>query len=281
MKRAGEVSSRAHREVMKKTRPGMREYEVQAVFEAACLREGLRLLAYPSIVAAGPNAAVLHYHRNDALLGKDDLLLLDAGGEERGYAADITRTFPASGKFNRRQRDVYQIVLETQKACIERARPGIISAELHVFSMEKIAEGLKSIGLLKGDSSGLVESGAVRMFYPHGLTHMLGLDVHDVTGGLRRVIPNPMKVHVRFVARLEPGFVITMEPGIYFIPALINDPANRRRFRNSVNFSRVEKFLDFGGVRIEDDIVIRPQGTPENLTSAPKEIADVEEACGR
>ncbi len=281
MRRASEVSGVAHRAVMAAARPGMKEYELQAVFEAECLKAGLKHLAYPSIVAAGVNGAVLHYRHNTATLRDGELLLIDAGAEHKGYAADITRTYPANGKFTARQRDVYQIVLETQKACIAAARVGVVSADLHVRSMRLIAEGLKSLGLLRGETDGLVEGGAVRMFYPHGLTHMLGLDVHDVTGGKKRVMPNPTKVPVRFVAKLEPGFVITMEPGVYFIEALIKDAALRRKHKGSIDFTKAESFLDFGGVRIEDDIVVQADGPALNLTDVPKEIADVEAACAR
>ena len=281
MKRASEISGSAHRAVMKGTRPGMREYEIQALFESECLRSGLKHLAYPSIVAAGTNGAVLHYHANNAVLKDGEMLLIDAGAEHKGYAADITRTFPANGKFTQRQKDVYSIVLETQKRCIEAALPGIVSAELHVRSMTLIAEGLKSLGILRGDTWGLVEGGAVRLFYPHGLTHTLGLDVHDTLGGKKRVMPNPTKVPVRFVAKLEPGFVITMEPGIYFIAALLNDPELRRKHKDSVDFAKAERFLDFGGVRIEDDVVVREDGPAMNLTEVPKEIKDVEAACER
>ncbi|MFI5347890.1 MAG: aminopeptidase P family protein [Elusimicrobiota bacterium] len=281
MKNANRVSGAAHRAVMAGTRPGMKEYQVQAIFDAACMNAGLKHLAYPSIVAAGANGAVLHYRRNDATLKSGDLLLIDAGAEDRGYAADITRVFPVNGKFTRRQRDVYAVVLAAQKSCIDRARAGIVSADLHVHSMRVIAEGLKSLGFLRGETDGLVEGGAVRLFYPHGLTHMLGLDVHDVTGGKRRAMPNPTKVPVRFVAKLEPGFVITMEPGVYFIDALLKDPALRRKHRSSVDFAKAEKFLDFGGVRIEDDVLITADGPPRNLTNVPKEIDDVEAACAR
>jgi Xaa-Pro dipeptidase len=281
MRRANAVSGMAHRAVMAAARAGMTEYQVQAVFEAACLQAGLKHLAYPSIVAAGDKSAVLHYRRNDAVLRSGDLLLIDAGAEIKGYAADITRTFPVNGRFTRRQKDVYEIVLATQKACIERARPGIVSAELHVHSMRVIAEGLKSLGLLHGSIDALVEGGAVRLFYPHGLTHMLGLDVHDVTGGKRRVMPNPTKVPVRFVAKLEPGFVITMEPGVYFIEALIRDKALRRKHRGEVDFAKAESYLGFGGIRIEDDIVVTESGPALNLTDVPKEIAEVEAACGQ
>lgn len=280
MRKANEVSGAAHRQVMRQVRPGWREYQAQAVFESECQKAGLKHLAYPSIVAAGRNGAVLHYHRNDALLEDGQMLLIDAGAEHRGYAADITRSFPVSGRFTRRQRDIYEVVLAAQKSCIEKARPGIVSADLHLHSMTVLAEGLKSLGLLKGDTGGLVEGGAVRLFYPHGLTHMLGLDVHDVTGGRRRRMPNPTKVPVRFVARLEPGFIITIEPGLYFIDALLKDPALRRKHRSSVDFAKAETFLDFGGVRIEDDIVIQ-DGPALNLTDVPKEVSDVEAACAR
>lgn len=281
MKEANRVSGAAHRAVMAAARPGLKEYQVQAIFDAACLNAGMKHLAYPSIVATGANGAVLHYRRNDATLKSGDLLLIDAGAENRGYAADITRTFPVNGRFTRRQRDVYQVVLAAQKSCIERARPGIVSADLHVHSMRVIAEGLKSLGLLRGETDGLIDGGAVRLFYPHGLTHMLGLDVHDVTGGRRRKMPNPTKVPVRFVAKLEPGFVITMEPGVYFIDALLKDPELRRKHKASVDFAKAETFLDFGGVRIEDDVLIREGAPPLNLTAVPKEIADVEAACAR
>lgn len=281
MREANRVSGAAHAACMRAARPGMRENEVQAIFDAECLKAGLKHLAYPSIVATGANGAVLHYRHNNAELKDGDMLLIDAGAELRGYAADITRTFPVNGRFTRRQRDVYSVVLAAQKSCIDRARTGVVSADLHVHSMRVIGEGLKSLGLLRGDVDGLVESGAIRLFYPHGLTHMLGLDVHDVTGGKRRKMPNPTKVPVRFVAKLEPGFVITMEPGVYFIEALLNDPELRRKHKGSVDFAKAETFLDFGGVRIEDDVVIQAEGPALNLTSVPKEIADVEAACAR
>jgi len=281
IRRASMITGGAHLAVMRSLRPGQYEYEAQAVFEAHCRAAGLKHLAFPTIAAGGVNAAVLHYHGNDARLRAGDLLLLDAGAECRGYAADITRTMPVSGRFASRQRDIYSIVLETQKACIERARPGVVSADLHIFSMTRIAEGLKSLHLLRGDTTGLVENGAVRLFYPHGLSHMMGLDVHDVAGGRKRRMRNPYKITIRFVAKLEPGFVVTVEPGIYFIGALLEDPENLRKHKTSVDFARARKYLDFGGVRIEDDILIRAHGPALNLTDVPKEIKDVEAACRR
>ncbi len=280
LQKANDVSGQAHIQVMRRAKPGQYEYQIQSVFESECLNAGLNLLGYPTIVAAGKNAAVLHYNKNTAEIKSGELVLIDAGAECGGYSADITRTFPANGKFTSQQRDIYSIVLETQKRSIERSVTGAISADLHVGSMRLIAEGLKSLGLLKGDVEGLVESGAVRVFYPHGLTHMLGLDVHDVTGGKKRHIPNPTKIPVRFVAKLEPGFVITMEPGIYFIKFLLESPKIKEKYRGQIDFEKASRFLNFGGVRIEDDIVIQPHGPPLNLTHVPKEIKDIEEICG-
>ena len=280
IRRASGASGRAHRAAMASVRPGQFEYEAQAVFQAQCRKAGMPLLAFQTIAASGPNSAVLHYHRNDRCMKAGDLLLLDSGAECRGYAADITRTFPVSGRFTGRQKDVYSIVLQAQKECIAMARPGLISAELHRRSMLVIAEGLKSLRILRGDTDGLVDNGAVRLFYPHGLSHMMGLDVHDSPGGKKRMLRNPFKFKLRFVAKLESGFVISVEPGLYFIPALLDDPANRRQHKASVDFSRAERFYDFGGVRIEDDIVITEKGALD-ITDVPKEIRDVEAACGR
>ncbi|MFH2202043.1 MAG: aminopeptidase P family protein [Elusimicrobiota bacterium] len=277
IRQASKISSRAHTAAMRAARPGMREYEVQAVFESECRRAGLRHQAYPSIVAAGTNSAVLHYVRNDAALKSGDLLLIDAGAEARGYAADITRTFPVSRRFTRRQRDIYSIVLETQKACIGKARAGVTSAELHLHSAKLIAQGLRDLKLMRGNADGLVESGAVRLFYPHGLGHMLGLDVHDPDGGRKRKISIPANLPLRFASRLEPGFVMTVEPGIYFMRALLGDPKRRRKFRTSIDFARADSYLNFGGIRIEDNIVIRRGAAPHNLTAAAKEIAAIEE----
>lgn len=276
LQRASDVSRNAHLAVMRAAKPGVREFELQAEFERVCMKSGLKHQGYPPIVAAGVNGAVLHYHHNNSVLKNGDMLLIDAAAECGGYAADITRTYPINGRFSRRQKDIYSIVLEAQKRCIERSRPGVLSGDLHILSMRIIAEGLKSLGLLRGTIDELVLSGAVRLFYPHGLTHTLGLDVHDTMGGKARQIPTPKHIRLRFNARLEPGFVITMEPGIYFNDALINDKERRAKLRKLVDFPKVERFLDFGGVRIEDDIVIQRSGPPLNLTTVPKEIKELE-----
>ncbi len=274
---ANDMSARGHVAAMKAARPGMHEFEVQAVLEKEFRSSGLRHEGYPSIVASGINSGVLHYQTNNRLMKDGDLLLIDAGGEYRGYTADITRTFPVGKKFTRKQRDIYEIVLAAQKQCISKAVAGLASAELHLHSLHVLGSGLKDLGLLKGDLDGLVESGAVGVFYPHGLSHMLGLDVHDVSGGEKRKLKWKGRPLLRFNARLEPGFVITVEPGLYFIEALIRSPERRRKYKGSVNFALAEKYIGFGGIRIEDDVVVRPSGPPLDLTTVPKEVSDIEE----
>ena len=275
---ANKATAAGHVAAMKAARPGMFEYEVQAELEREFLRAGAFHVGYGSIVAGGASSGVLHYHHNNRKLRKGDLLLIDAGAELRGYTADVTRTFPVSGKFTARQRDIYELVLAVQKHCIDRARPGITSLDLHKESERVSAEGLRDLGFLRGSTDELVENEVVRAFYPHGLSHMLGLDVHDVTGGKKRRIPVRRNGKLRYHARLEPGFVITMEPGLYFIPALLDDPAVRRKHKGRINFEKAERYYNFGGVRIEDDILVTA-GKPKNLTVAPKSVADVESIC--
>jgi Xaa-Pro aminopeptidase len=266
---------------MRTARAGQYEYQVQAELERHFRSEGCPQLGYGSIVAGGRNAAVLHYFDNASRIEAGALLLIDAGAEYQGYTADVTRTFPVEGRFDPRQRDVYEAVLRAQEACIDAARAGVVSMELQVLAEKRLAEGLRDLGLLKGSPDELVESEAVRVFFPHGIGHALGLDVHDVQGGRRRRLRAQRKVKLRFRARLEPGFAITVEPGLYFIGALLHDPELRRKHRGRVDFKRAETFLDLGGVRIEDDVVVQAEGPPLNLTQVPKHVADVEAACAR
>ena len=279
LRRASAATAAGHLAAMRAARPGLFEYQVQAEMEREFQRHGCPQLGYQSIVAAGRNGAVLHYHHNRARLARGDLLLIDAGAEYRGYTADVTRTFPVSGRFTRRQRDVYEAVLAAQERCIDAARAGRTSIELQLLAERVVAEGLRDLGLLKGSADELVETQAVRLFFPHGIGHTLGLDVHDTQGGRKRRLPIGRVGRLRFRARLEPGFVITIEPGVYFIAALLHDREKRRTHRGRVDFDLAERFLDFGGVRIEDDVVVRAAGPPENLTQVPKTVAGIEAAC--
>ncbi len=281
LEKASAATAAGHLAAMRAARPGMWEYQVQAQMEAVFRSHGCPETGYDSIVATGRNGAVLHYHQNHDRLKAGDLMLIDAAAEARGYSADVTRAFPVSGRFSARQRAVYEVVLRAQLACLDLARAGVTSMDLQRRSEEVLAEGLKELGLLKGSTAELVDTQAVRVFYPHGIGHTLGLDVHDVQGGRKRRLPRRRSGRLRFRARLEPGFVITIEPGLYFMPVLLHDGELHRQHRGRVAFDRAEKFLAVGGVRIEDDVVVRKDAPPRNLTAVPKTVAEVEAACAR
>jgi Xaa-Pro aminopeptidase len=252
MRRAGAISSAAHARAMRTARPGWFEYEVEAELVHEFLREGAQAVAYPSIVASGPNACVLHYRENDRQMRDGDLLLIDAGCEYRGYASDITRTFPVNGRFAGAQRDIYELVLDAQLACLAAVNPGAAFKDYHEVAERVIAQGLVDLKLIEGPLDAALESGSYKRFYMHRAGHWLGMDVHDA--GLYQVRGESMK--------LEPGMVLTVEPGCY-IRAADDIPAA---------FHHI-------GVRIEDDVLVTADGH-ENLTAAtPKSVADVEAAC--
>jgi Xaa-Pro aminopeptidase len=249
LRRACEVSARAHVRAMRATRPGGWEWQVAAEihheFEQNAMEPG-----YGSIVGGGDNACILHYKENEMQLRDGDLLLIDAGGEYRGYTADITRTFPVSGKYSGAQKEVYEVVLAAQLAAIEELRPGNSSARPHEVATRVLTEGLVALGLLQGDPQELIDSGRHRQFYMHGTGHWLGMDVHDVGRYKLDGQPRPF----------AEGMVMTVEPGLYIAPDTTGvDP----------------RFLGIG-IRIEDDVLVGEQG-PEVLTgAAPKQIAAVE-----
>ncbi|HEY1459415.1 MAG TPA: aminopeptidase P N-terminal domain-containing protein [Casimicrobiaceae bacterium] len=254
LRRAAEISGRAHRRAMERTRPGWFEYQVEAELAHEFLRSGAQAVAYPSIVASGPNACVLHYRDNNRQTQPSDLMLIDAGCEFDGYASDITRTYPVGGKFSGPQRAIYELVLQAQLACIDAVKPGRAFRDYHEVAERVLAQGLIDLGLCEGSLDGVLESGTYKQFYMHRAGHWLGLDVHDV--GLYR-INGESRV-------LEPGMMLTVEPGCYIRPG------------DSVP----ETFWDIG-VRIEDDVLVTTDGN-DNLTGAtPKTVADVEAACAR
>ncbi|CDM66989.1 Xaa-Pro aminopeptidase [Pyrinomonas methylaliphatogenes] len=253
IQRAAEITAEAHREAMTKARPGMREYEIEALIEYIFRRRGATA-AYNSIIGSGANATILHYSINDAVLREGDLLLIDAGAEYQGYAADITRTFPVSGRFSKEQRDIYEVVLETQKECIEMVRPGVTIDELHNRSVEILTEGMIRLGLLAGDASQLIKEEVYKRFYMHRLGHYLGLDVHDV--GLYYVDGQSR--------RLEAGMVITIEPGLY----VAREAEAPERYRGI-------------GVRIEDDVLVTTEGHRVLTSGVPKEIEELEDLIAR
>jgi Xaa-Pro aminopeptidase len=255
MQRAADIAAEGHIEAMRQARPGMKEYEIEALVEYIFRKRGASGPAYNSIVGGGANATVLHYINNDATLRDGDLLLIDAGAEYRGYASDITRTFPINGRFTQAQRDIYDLVLSTQIACTERVRPGQSVDELKNYSIELLTEGMMRLGLLKGEPKELIKEEKYKQFYMHGLGHFLGLDVHDVG-----------RYHIKDEARrLEPGMVMTVEPGLYIAPDTKDIP---------------EKYLGIG-VRIEDDVLVTKDGNRILSSKAPKQAEEIEELMAR
>jgi len=249
MQQAANISSAAHIRAMQATRPGRFEYQVQAELECEFRLGGSEWPAYPSIVAGGENACILHYTENNCELKDGDLLLIDAGAEYDCYAADITRTFPVNGRFSDAQRAVYEVVLKAQKAAIDAVQPERPMIDYHSAAVEVLTDGMIDIGLLKGERNELIETKAYNRFYMHRTGHWLGMDVHDV-GDYK--IDDDWRL-------LEAGMVLTVEPGMYISAAEDID----------------EKWHNIG-IRIEDDVLVTRKGH-ENLTAkAPKEIDDIE-----
>ncbi|MDQ6826729.1 MAG: aminopeptidase P N-terminal domain-containing protein [Candidatus Eremiobacteraeota bacterium] len=255
MRRAGEITQRGHMAGMRATRPGLTEYELEAAIEFQYFRNGAQDVAYPSIVAGGDNATILHYNTNRDTLRDGELVLVDSGAELDLYAADVTRTWPVNGKFSAEQRAIYEIVLAAQKAGIERVRPGNAYWDYHETAVRIIVEGLLELRLLRGSADENISSERYRDYYMHNTGHWIGLDVHDV-GRYKDSTTDAYR-------SLEPGMVMTVEPGIYVHRDLNCD----------------ERFKGIG-IRIEDDVHCTPGG-PDNLTHGiPKEIAELEAIVG-
>lgn len=255
MQRAADIAAEAHVEAMKTVRPGMKEYEIEALIEQIFRRHGAAGPSYTSIIGGGANATVLHYISNNDELRDGELLLVDAGAEYKGYASDITRTFPINGKYSKAQREIYDLVLKTQMSCVEMVRPGVTHDELKSHSIEMLTEGMVRLGLLKGTPKELIKEEKYKQFYMHGLGHMLGIDVHDVG---RYYFDKQSRA-------LEPGVVMTVEPGLYIAPETKDIP---------------EQYLGIG-VRIEDDVLCTANG-PRVLTSkVPKQPEEIEALMAR
>lgn len=250
LQEAADVSSKAHIRAMQQCKPGKFEYQIEAELIHEFYSGGLRNCAYPSIVAGGKNACILHYTENKDKLRKGDLLLIDAGAECDHYASDITRTFPVSGKFSTAQKKLYQLVLDAQLAAIEKIQPGLPWNMAHDIAVEMLTAGLIELGLLQGEVSDNIENEAYKQFFMHRIGHWLGMDVHDV---------GDYKVAEQW-RLLEPGMVLTVEPGLY-IPA---------------DCQSVEVQWRGIGIRIEDDVLVTQSGPKVLTEKTPKTIADIE-----
>jgi Xaa-Pro aminopeptidase len=253
MQTAATIAAEAHILAMKKVKPGMNEGQVEAMMEAFMRDKGASGVAYNSIIGGGANATILHYVENNMPLRDGDLILIDAGAEYKGYASDITRTFPVNGKFTPAQREVYDVVLEVQKKCIDYTVSGNRWAERQKYSIELLTEGMLKLGLLKGKATDLIKNKAYLKYYMHGVGHYLGLDVHDAG---RYYVDQ----HAKESKPFAPGMVLTVEPGLYIPP---NDKEAPAKYRGI-------------GIRIEDDVLVTEDGN-RNLTSkVPKEAEEIE-----
>ncbi len=287
MERALTITGRMHVAAMKAARPGIREAQLAGIISGIAQGAGGQL-AYPAIVTVNGQTLHNHYHGNQLETGR--LVLGDFGAEtSRHYAGDITRTFPVDGAFTERQKAVYEIVLQAQLGAIEALKPGVPYLDIHLLSARIIAEGLQQLGLMKGAVEDAVNEGAHALFFPHGLGHMIGLDVHDMedlgedlvgyTEGQPRSKQFGLR-SLRLARPLESGFVLTVEPGIYFIPELIGQWQTEGRHADFIDYDKVNAFLDFSGVRIEDNVLITEEGYRVLGPPIPKSIEEVEAACG-
>jgi Xaa-Pro aminopeptidase len=244
------IAAEAHRAAMASARPGAFEYEIEALLDYTFRRHGAAGPAYPSIVASGPNATILHYVENSRQMLDGDLLLIDAGAEYDGYCADVTRTFPVGRRFSEPQRQLYDLVLAAQTAAIGAVRPGVPFDAPHQRAKEVLIDGLIALGILNGTRDQAIESGAYRPFFMHRTSHWLGMDVHDV--GVYRIGEGARP--------LAPGIVLTIEPGLYITP----------------DCETVEPAWRGIGIRIEDDVLVTPAGARVLSAAVPKGIADIE-----
>lgn len=287
------VTREAHLAAMRHSKPGVREQFLAGQVEGAFVRGGCTA-AYSTILSV--RGEVLHNHDHRNVLQAGDIVLLDAGAEslDTGYCNDVTRDWPVGGAFSPEGRDVYDLVLAAEQDAISAVKPGVRYRDLHLRACRLMADGLARLGLLRGNADALVESGAHAVFFPHGLGHQLGLDVHDLEAfGDRIHYPNGRTrspqfgtQYLRMDLDLAPGMVFTIEPGLYFVPQIIRNAEFRAKFGGQVNWSLAEKFLSmnggrgFGGIRIEDDVVCTSGGSEVLTAEIPRTRAEIEALAG-
>lgn len=283
IEKAVDVAYIMHTTAMKMGFAGNFERELAGAIEGIALSHG-GPVSFPIILSMDGQTLHNHDHSNELVDGR--MVVTDAGAEtSMGYASDITRTFPVGGKFSGRQRDIYEIVLKANMEAIRNTRPGTRNLDLHLGAARTIAEGLKGLGILKGNTDDIVAAGAHALFFPHGLGHMMGLDVHDMEGLGEDFVGYDENVrrsdqfglaYLRMGRELKEGFVFTIEPGCYFIPALISLWKKEGKHTEFINYSKAEEFIGLGGVRIEDDVLVTSDGYKVLGTPIPKTVDEVE-----
>jgi Xaa-Pro aminopeptidase len=292
MKKTAAVTREAHLLAMTHTRAGVYEQELAGIVDGCFLRHGC-VPAYNTILSV--RGEVLHNHSHDNIVRDNDIVLLDAGAESKtGYCSDVTRCWPVGGSFSAEGREVYDIVLRSNQAAIELIRPGVRYRDVHLGASRVIAEGLHAMGLLRGNVDALVEAGAHALFFPHGVGHLIGLEVHDLEAFGDQVHYGPGRKrskqfglgYLRLDLDLQPGMTFTIEPGVYFVPSILHHEPLRKEFKGMVDFERAERFLSvhglrgFGGIRIEDDVVCTKHGAEVLTASIPKQREVVEAMVG-
>lgn len=282
------VAYEMHTAAMKMSHPGIYEREIAGKIEGIALSYG-GAVPFPIILSI--NGQILHNHYHGNILKKGRLMVVDAGAESpSGYASDITRTSPVGGKFSQKQKQIYKVVLAANVESINEIKPGIPFRNVHMRAAGIIAEGLKDLGFMKGNTEKAVMAGAHALFFPHGLGHMLGLDVHDMEGlgedfvGYDKTIKRSEQfgtAYLRLGKKLQPGYVLTIEPGIYFIPALIDQWKKGKMFKEYINYDKIEEYRDFGGIRIEDNILVTDKGHRVLGKPIPKTVEDIEDLISK
>lgn len=287
IEKAVDIAYEMHTTAMREVKPGLKESDVVGKVEGVARALG-KYPSFPIIFSIHGETLHNHYHGNT--MSEGDIVVCDAGAQSNsGYSSDITRTIPVSGKFTDIQKTIYEIVLKSLNESIENCKAGVAYRDIHSSSARIITEGLQGLGLMKGDLDESVEAGAHALFFPCGLGHMMGLDVHDMEGlgedlvGYTDTIQRSEQFgrrYLRLGKELEVGHVLTVEPGIYFVPALIDQWQGDESKTPFINFEEVNKMRDFGGVRIEDDVLITETGSRVLGRAIPKEVADVEALVG-
>ena len=287
IEKAVDLAYTMHVTAMKMCKPGVIEQDIFGTIEGIALAKGGGT-SFPIILSI--NGQTLHNHAHNNVLKKGRMMVTDAGAETNlHYASDITRTTPVGGKFSDTQKDIYDIVLKTNTDAIKAARPGLSNRNLHLMACKNIASGLKELGLMKGGTDEAVAAGAHALFMPHGLGHMMGLDVHDMEALGENYIGYNDEVKrsdqfglafLRFALPYMPGHVFTIEPGCYFIPELIEKWKSEKKFTEFINYSKIDKYMSIGGIRIEDNVLITEKGHKLLGKPIPKTIKEIESICG-
>jgi len=273
MRRCASATAAGYATIQSFLRPGVSERRQQLELEAEYFRHGAQVTGYDSIIGSGPNAAVFHGAPSARVAQAGEFILIDSGAQLDRYVIDVTRTYIA-GEPSAFQRDLYQNVLNAELRAIDRCRPGAEWRDIHFGAAVDLIDGLITMGLMKGSAASLIEQEAHMLFFPHGIGHMLGLGVRDASGlePGRTKDPRSCLASLRQDLILRAGYIVTIEPGLYFIPALLNDPVRREKYRDCVNWPLADKCLGLGGVRLEDNLLITA-AAPENLTAAiPKTL---------